>query len=231
MRASRRFTAILVLVPVVTVALAACSDGADDAGGGASSTPVGAPGTSTAASTGASPSVTEGLPTATVTSDDAVGGDGGTGDEPFPADTAADTADPRGDQVLFTDFRIGRQDGFDRVVWEFAGSGRPGWAAAYADSPSRQGSGAPVDLPGDATLEVLIGNVGIPGDVEVPEGTTPYDGPPARAASGTAAVTEVVVGGTFEGTHDAFVGVTEEAPFRVYLLTDPTRVVLEIRNP
>ncbi|MGF1662479.1 MAG: hypothetical protein ACFCVG_08405 [Kineosporiaceae bacterium] len=209
----------------VAATLAGC--GADAPGGTST----------TAASSGTSPapvgsvSVTEGLPTATVTADDPVDGDGGAGDGPFPADTSPDTADPRGEQVLFTDFRIGRQDGFDRVVWEFAGTGRPGWTVGYTDSPSRQGSGAPVDLPGEATLEVLISNVGIPGDVEVPEGTTPYGGPPARAAAGTEIVTEVVVGGAFEGTHDAFAGVAEEAPFRVYLLADPTRVVLEVQHP
>jgi hypothetical protein len=222
------------LVVVAAAASAGCSDSTgDDAGEGAGSPPALSPDASTPDADPASeelPSATEGLPTATVTSDDPVGTDGGAGDEPFPADTAADTADPRGDQVLFTGFRIGRQDGFDRVVWEFAGTGRPGWTAAYTDSPSRQGSGAPVDLPGEATLEVLISNVGIPGDVEVPEGTTPYDGPPARAAAGTEVVTEVVVGGAFEGTHDAFVGIVDEAPFRVYLLSDPTRVVLEVQD-
>jgi hypothetical protein len=208
--------------------LAACTDddGTPEDSGGDTGTTTAAP-----PATGVSPSVTEGLPTETMTANDAVDGDGDAGDEPFPADTTTDTADPRGDQVLFTDFRIGRQDGFDRVVWEFAGTGRPGWTVAYTDSPTRQGSGAPVDLPGEATLEVLISNVGIPGDVEVPEGTTPYDGPPARAAAGTEAVTEVVVGGAFEGTHDAFVGVSEEVPFRVYLLSDPSRVVLEVQGP
>jgi hypothetical protein len=223
------------LVVVSAAASAACSGGTDeDTADGTSPTPAVSPDASTPVTDpppGESPSATEGLPTATVTADDPVDGDGGGGDEPFPADTAADTADPRGDQVLFTDFRVGAQDGFDRVVWEFAGTGRPGWTVAYTDSPSRQGSGAPVDLPGEATLEVLIDNVGIPGDVDVPEGTSAYDGPPARAASGTEIVTEVVVGGAFEGTHDGFVGLTEEAPFRVYLLADPTRVVLEVQHP
>jgi hypothetical protein len=215
---------VISLGIAVAATLAGCGD---DAPGGASTT-AGPSRTSPAPI--ASGSVTEGLPTTTVTADDPVDGDGGAGDEPFPADNSADTADPRGDQVLFTGFRIGRQDGFDRVVWEFAGTGRPGWTVAYTDAPNRQGSGAPVDLPGEATLEVLIGNVGIPGDVEVPEGTTPYDGPPARAAAGTEVVTEVVVGGAFEGTHDAFVGVTDEVPFRVYLLTNPIRVVLEVQD-
>jgi hypothetical protein len=36
---------------------------------------------------------------------------------------------------------------------------------------------------------------------------------------------------TFEGTSVAFVGTTEETPFRVYLLEDPTRVVLDVVHP
>jgi hypothetical protein len=227
----RTLFAVAAALVLAAASLAACTDDGtpEDSGGDTGTTAAVSPDDASPSATGASPSVTEGLPTETVTADDAVDGDAG--DEPFPADTSADTADPRGDQVLFTDFRIGRQDGFDRVVWEFAGTGRPGWTVAYTDSPTRQGSGAPVDLPGEATLEVLISNVGIPGDVEVPEGTGPYDGPPARAAAGTEVVTEVVVGGAFEGTHDAFVGVSEEVPFRVYLLSDPTRVVLEVQGP
>ena len=44
-------------------------------------------------------------------------------------------------------------------------------------------------------------------------------------------VTEVAFDGTFEGTTVAFVGTTDEVPFRVYSLSSPTRVVLEVADP
>jgi hypothetical protein len=44
-------------------------------------------------------------------------------------------------------------------------------------------------------------------------------------------VTEVVWDSTFEGTPVAYVGAAEQTPFRVYLLDDPTRVVLDLAHP
>jgi len=149
---------------------------------------------------------------------------------PFPANTSQDTETAADGQALFTDVRISRQDGFDQVVWEFAGPGLPGWTAAYTDDPSRQGSGDPVDLPGEATLAVVIDGVGIPGDVEVPAETVPYDGPMQLSSADTELITEVIAGGAFEGYQDAFVGVTDQVPFRIYRLESPTRVVLEVRS-
>jgi hypothetical protein len=40
----------------------------------------------------------------------------------------------------------------------------------------------------------------------------------------------VVFDTTFEGTTTAFVGTTGQAPFRVYALSNPTRVVLDVRG-
>jgi hypothetical protein len=44
-------------------------------------------------------------------------------------------------------------------------------------------------------------------------------------------VREVVWDSTFEGTSVAFVGTTARTPFRVYLLEDPVRVVVEVADP
>jgi hypothetical protein len=58
----------------------------------------------------------------------------------------------------------------------------------------------------------------------------PYDGPRSVSAADTENVTEVRPGGTFEGIQLGFVGVNAELPFRVYMLEDPTRVVVEVRD-
>jgi hypothetical protein len=44
-------------------------------------------------------------------------------------------------------------------------------------------------------------------------------------------VNEVVWDSAFEGTSVTFVGLTEETPFRVYLLEDPARVVVDVAHP
>ena len=41
-------------------------------------------------------------------------------------------------------------------------------------------------------------------------------------------MTEVAFDATFEGTTVAFIGTSGQAPFRVYLLEDPSRIVVEV---
>ncbi len=182
------------------------------------------PDTSQAGSSSATAVEQSGAGSADATSSDTTGADASVA---FPADTEDDVEASTG-QVLFTAIRVGRQDGFDRVVWEFSGDGQPGWRAGYTDTPSREGSGDPVTLPGEATLAVTIEGVALPVDSEVPG--IPYEGPAVVSAGDTELVTEVLVGAWFEGYQDSFVGVSAQAPFRVYRLADPTRIVLEVRQ-
>jgi len=122
--------------------------------------------------------------------------------------------------------RTGRHNGFDRVVFEVGGAGTPGWDVRYVDQASSQGRGEPVDVAGQAVLQVTITGAQIPDTTGVAE----FDGPDPLPGSGTRTVTEVVYDHTFEGTSVAFVGTTARAPFRVYALSDPARVVLEVRD-
>jgi len=128
--------------------------------------------------------------------------------------------------VTVSDIRTGRQDGFDRVVFEVGGTGTPGWDVRYVDQPSSQGSGDPVDVAGDAALQVTITGAQIPDETGVAE----YDGPNPLPGAGTQTVTEVAYDHVFEGTAVAFVGTTAQQPFRVYALSNPTRVVVEVRD-
>lgn len=143
-------------------------------------------------------------------------------DLPAAADPA--TADPSADAALtVTGIRVGAHDGYDRVVFDLGGAGTPGWDVRYVDQAASQGSGDAVDVAGDAVLQVTISGVRYPyetGQVEFSGG--PVTGP------GTAAITEVVWDATFEGTSVAFVGTPERAPFRVELLADPTRLVVDV---
>jgi hypothetical protein len=153
---------------------------------------------------------------------------GDTGGPAFPADVEPDTADASSDAlVTVSDIRVGRQDGFDRVVFEVGGTGTPGWDVRYVDSASSQGSGKPIDVAGDAVLQVTLTGAGYPYDTEVAEFTA--DGP--VTGPGTETVTEVAFDATFEGTTVAFVGTRSQQPFRVYLLQNPTRVVVDVADP
>ena len=166
------------------------------------------------------------LPVVPVAGDDVTGDTDGGG----PATgTAPSTGGASGGQVAFTDVRVGRDGDVERVVWEFAGPGSPGWMAEYTADPRQDGSGAPIPVTGDAALQVVITGVGIPTDVELPPGTTPYSaGPQLLSPASTSVVTEVFPGGTFEGQQLGVVGLDREVPFRVYRLDDPTRIVVEV---
>ena len=141
-----------------------------------------------------------------------------------PADTSADVADAVDpDGLVVTTVRAARQEGHDRVVFELAGSGTPGWDVEYVDSPASQGSGDAVDVPGDAALQVTLQGVSTPYETQAQElarGAVPV--------SGTEHVAGVVYDASFEGTAVAWIGTDGRAPFRVYSLTGPSRVVVEV---
>jgi hypothetical protein len=147
---------------------------------------------------------------------------------PFTANTEPDVAEQSaGARGTVRDLRLGRHDGFDRVVFEVGGTGTPGWDVRYVDVASSQGKGDVVEVAGDAILQVTLTGMGYPFDTGVEE----YAGPDPLIAAATEAITEVVWDSTFEGTSVAFVGTTARTPFRVYLLEEPARVVVEVADP
>jgi len=204
---ARSVVASLLSLPTALLVLAACGTGtaADDSAASAGS------------ATGSTASSTSG-PT----------DESGSTDAPaFPSTTDPQTTAPSSAAaVTVRDIRLAHHDGFDRVVFEFGGTGMPGWDVRYVDAASSQGSGEPVDVAGDAILQVSLTGVGYP----YATGVTEYSSRTPLTADGTDAVTEVAYDATLEGTATAFVGATASTPFRVYLLQNPTRVVLEVSD-
>ena len=216
-----------VLVPALAafvLTLAACAHPqSTGAGGTTTSSPRSSSAATTPPSSGAAPSDS----TAPATGHTDGESDGADHPSPFPADTSPDhgQASP-GAHGNITDIRIGHHDGFDRVVFEFHGTGTPGWTAEYVPQALAQGSGRPIPMAGSAVISVAITGVGYSTETGIQEF------PGSRVAvAGTDVVTEVSFNGTFEGVSQAFVGTTAQHPFRVYLLTAPARVVLEVAAP
>ncbi|AZZ82445.1 MULTISPECIES: AMIN-like domain-containing (lipo)protein [Gordonia] len=150
-------------------------------------------------------------------------------DVPTDGESAGPKTAPAGEgaRLTVTDIRTGSHDGFDRVVYELGGSGRPGWRVAYVDEALQDGSGFPVDVAGGAILEVQITGSAYPFD----SGVEPYAGPdPIRAQPG-GSVVEVRGALVFEGVTQSFIGVSERgAPFTVDVLTNPTRLVIDVQR-
>lgn len=124
--------------------------------------------------------------------------------------------------LVLTGVRTGRHDGFDRVVLDLVGTGLPGWRVEYVDEAVADGTGDVVSMGGDAVLQVVASGTTYP-----VEGGPSYDGPRRLPVGGV--VVEVYVVGTVEGYTQLFVGVAEqEVPFRVSVVPDPTRLVVDV---
>ncbi|WP_299448158.1 hypothetical protein [uncultured Phycicoccus sp.] len=123
-----------------------------------------------------------------------------------------------------TAVRVGRHSAYDRVVYEFAGRGKPTFRVAYVDETLDPVTGEPVDVAGDAFLSVSVTTVMVPDEGD----EQPAD---ASAASldGTVIAAAPAIWGGFEGYGEEFIGVRGgQRPFRVSVLTEPTRLVIDV---
>ena len=146
----------------------------------------------------------------------------------FPADTRPDTATGSGRVLAVTGIRVAAQDGYDRVVLDLAvdRGATPGWRVEYVDAPAADGSGAPLVVAGRAYLQVVVTGVD-PADPEAQR--LAYRGGPVTPA-GTALVRQVVPATVFEGQAQFVIGTSARTPFRVFRLSDPARVVVDVRR-
>ena len=157
------------------------------------------------------------------------GGDGGLdGDDVLSPgiDTQPDVADASGPMVSVTDVRLGRHNGFDRMVLEIGGEGQAGWDVRYVDEARAAGSGSVIDVEGDAILQVSLRNIALPPDA--PAGVEPWEGPDRLALPGSGPIAGVVEDTVFEGVHTFYVGVADTVPFQVHRLGSPQRVIVDV---
>ena len=139
-------------------------------------------------------------------------------DQPWPA---------AGGDLLAPTVRAGRHDGFDRVVVDLTGTDDPGWRAAYTDDPRLDGSGAPAGVAGDSVLGLVLTGMAYP----EPGSDVYADGTLVLDTGELGAVVQVRRTTPFEGTLQVFVGIDgEPRPYRVFLLQDPMRLVIDVRT-
>ena len=123
--------------------------------------------------------------------------------------------------LALTGIRAATHESFTRVVLEFSGEGTPGvWSAAWTDEAVEQGRGMPIQVEGQAFLDLVI------------------DGTPMTAAanpypSGThtrAGDLDVVSDGTFEDNTHVVIGAPATRQFQIGFLSNPVRMVVDIRD-
>jgi hypothetical protein len=136
------------------------------------------------------------------------------------------TADRGGEPAIASAIRVGRGADYDRVVFEFRGAPVPGYHVEYVDRPVRQcGSGEPVRVAGDGWLEVRL----------TPARAHDEDGEPTVMQRSSLhpdlpLVREIRLTCDFEGHVTWVLGVAHPNRYRVLTLSNPARLVVDVRR-
>ncbi len=150
----------------------------------------------------------------------------------FEGGTDPVTGEPQAQgTALLEDVEIGRNEGFDRIVFTFRDH-VPGYRVEYQEPPlTEDGSGAVVELAGNS-LVVIRMEPASGFDTSVPEGQQVYTGPRRLSGTerGTEVMTEAVRSGDFEAVLTWGVGLNAPVPFRVETLSDPPRLVVDFQH-
>jgi hypothetical protein len=127
--------------------------------------------------------------------------------------------------VTLRDVRVGVNQGFDRVVLEFLGSGAPGYRVEYVDRPVRQcGSGEPASVAGDGWLLVTLRGTQAHND----RGEATVQQRERRLKMPV--VQELEFTCDFEGVVQIALGVSRPNRYRVVELANPTRLIVDIQQ-
>lgn len=123
--------------------------------------------------------------------------------------------------LALTGIRAATHEGFTRVVLEFSGEGTPGvWRVAWTNEAVEQGRGLPIQVEGEAVLDLIID--GTP----MTAAENPYPG----GTHTRAADLDVVSDGTFEDNTHVVIGAPTTRQFQIGFLSNPVRMVIDIRN-
>ena len=123
--------------------------------------------------------------------------------------------------LALTGIRAATHEGFTRVVLEFSGEGTPGvWSAAWTDEAVEQGRGLPIQVEGQAVLDLVI------------DGTpmTTTENPYPSGTHTRAGDLDVVSDGTFEDNTHVVIGAPAARQFQIGFLSDPVRMVIDVRD-
>ena len=123
--------------------------------------------------------------------------------------------------LALTGIRAATHEGFTRVVLEFSGEGTPGvWRGAWTDEAVEQGRGMPIQVEGEAVLDLVINGTPMTAT------NTPYpSGTHTRAGD-----LDVVSDGTFEDNTHVVIGAPAPRQFQIGFLSNPVRMVIDIRD-
>jgi len=141
--------------------------------------------------------------------------------------TVPSNPNPISGVVTVTKLRMGlhpEDGGWERIVFEFAGTQLPGAVVQYVSQATSCGSGQAVTVNGSAILEVAITNAQAHDNSGTATLTSPAAGP------GGTVINQGVSSCDFEGHVTWDFGLNGKHNFKVSTLTNPVRLVIDIKN-
>jgi hypothetical protein len=143
-------------------------------------------------------------------------------DASFPASIADDGGEEQrgsttetSDDMLVTGIRLLPQNGYDRLIVDLNTNGVPFWTARYSEASTAAGD--PVAVAGNSFLRLGLF-------------TENSSAEPVATVLGEGVVAEARSTGSLGGYQEVLIGVRgAPAPFRTFALTDPGRIVVDIR--
>jgi hypothetical protein len=130
---------------------------------------------------------------------------------------------PVPESAILDDVRVGRNEGFDRIVFEFRGSDIPEWEVRYVQRAEQCGSGKPVPVGGNYILQVTMRSTAAHEDGELTIDAT-------QLTAAFPQMTEAIQICDFEGVVTWVIGTQEKVPFRAFELDGPARLVVDVKQ-
>jgi hypothetical protein len=124
-----------------------------------------------------------------------------------------------------TQIRAAHHLGYDRLVFQFSGGVPAQHSARYVSQVIADPSGLPVHVAGSAVLRVAFSPV----TGHDARGLATYGA--AQRTYALPGIIQVVNAGDFEAVVSFGVGMARAEPFRMFTLTGPSRVVIDVRTP
>ncbi|HSJ45184.1 MAG TPA: peptidoglycan-binding protein [Euzebyales bacterium] len=130
-----------------------------------------------------------------------------------------------GAEATLRKVRVGRHDGFDRIVFEFE-DGRPSYTVRYTGVATTGGAGAPIPAGGTTALQIDMGAHTV--DMEAADVPRTFDNAVLTPRYPT--LRTVRYGGEFEGLATFAAGLRARTGFRVLELSNPARLAIDVAH-
>ena len=134
-----------------------------------------------------------------------------------PFTTAAKTSPSSGSQAKLSSAAAGCHATYDRFVLRVGSGGKPGYDVRYVSQIIADPSGNPVSLQGTKRLRVIVHDAIAH---TLPSTLTP----------GCSNLRQAKKAGDFEGVVSYGLGLRRKTGFRVFRLTGPTRIVIDVAH-